>query len=309
MQIHDKGLADVYTDFSGLNQLRHNAAANANAASQETAEQFEALFLQVMLKSMRATVGKTMLDSNQSDMARDMYDKQLATTLAKKGAIGIGAMVLQQLGASTTDTPESNPQPGNNMPAPAGLSRNINFVEGLWGHKSEISKPDASLPPKKGWENPEDFVAALLPSARHAAEKLGTKPEAILAVAALETGWGKHVMRDGDGNPSNNLFGIKSSRDWTDKPTTWAQTLEFENGVMQQKTEPFRTYESIDESVNDFAEFVQSNRRYQSALEHAHDPERFLQELHKAGYATDPDYGSKVNSVMSRVTAYTQELV
>ncbi|MGV6816596.1 MAG: flagellar assembly peptidoglycan hydrolase FlgJ [Thiotrichales bacterium] len=312
MQIVDKGLADVYTDFSGLSQLRHNAANHADAASKETAEQFEALFLQIMLKNMRATVGKGLLDSNQSEMAMDMYDKQLATTLAKKGSIGIDDLVLKQLGKTETISAELNQPTSTKTERPENAQqRDLSFARGLWNHStaqvSEAVTPTQQQP--LPWKNSREFIASLLPSAKKAAEKLGTKPEAVLAVAALETGWGKHVMKDQQGSPSNNLFGIKSSRDWADKPTTWAATLEFEGGIMRKKTEPFRQYQSIDESVMDFANFVQSNHRYTKALENADQPDQFLKELHKAGYATDPDYFEKVKSVMSRVKEMTQELV
>lgn len=310
MQIVDKGLADVYTDFSGLSQLRHNAAGNANAASQETAEQFEALFLQIMLKNMRATVGKGMLDSSQSAMAMDMYDKQLATTLAGKGAIGISALVLKQLGAPDSAAPDTTSEKPGETQHRLALHRDISFAQDLW-HKpvKKVSIAASDYAGQAGaWQNPQEFIATLLPTARKAADKLGTKPEAVLAVAALETGWGKHIMRDAEGNPSNNLFGIKSTGDWANKATTWAATLEFEGGVMQQKTEPFRRYGSVDESVMDFAAFVQSNDRYKNALKQAGGPSDFLRELHKAGYATDPNYFNKVNSVMTRVKEMTQEL-
>ncbi len=285
-------MADVYTSFTGLNQLRASAANHATSAKRETAEQFEAVFVQMMLKSMRATVGQSMLDNDQSELAMDMYDKQLANHLAKTGALGIADLVLKQLGdepASPHPSPSSPTLMQNTETLPAAVT--IPTTSETSGH----------------WRNPKHFIESLLPAARESAAELGTQPEAVLAVAALETGWGQHVMRDASGQPSRNLFGIKATRDWQ-QGVTWAQTLEFESGVMRQKREPFRQYRSANDSIRDFATFIKSNPRYRQALQHAADPSTFLQEMHKAGYATDPNYTQKVTSVMLRIQKMTQEL-
>ena len=316
-------LAGVYTDFSGLAKLR---AASANAsprARREAAQQFEALFLQMMLKSMRQTTGGTLLDGPQSEMYRDLYDQQLALHLARKGAIGIGKMVLAEL-EGKPQRPVSRPlidfdsvvrdtgarQTATRLGSPTALA------ERLWGDPPGPEDARAAAGDKGPraarrahalpWRNQREFIEHLRPAAEAAAARLGTRPEAILAMAALETGWGRHVMPAADGRPSFNLFGIKADRRWQ-HGRVFASTLEFEQGVMQRRREPFRTYPDPAASVHDFADFLQANPRYRRALQSAADPERFLAEIHRAGYATDPDYVQKVTSVMQRIQRMTQE--
>jgi flagellar protein FlgJ len=289
-------LADVYNDFSGLNKLHAEAAKQTDAAKRETAKQFESLFLQMMIKTMREAGGKGLLDSDQTEMARDMYDQQLAINLSKNGSIGIADMVMRQLGVEPEPTlPESSKvQP---------ITRHLGFVENIWGHGE--SSPTTTTTKTPRWKTPEDFINDLYPAAEKAANKLGTQPEAVLAIAALETGWGKHVMNNSNGNSSYNLFGIKANHGW-DKGATIASTLEFENGVMQRKNESFRAYHNATDSVNDFANFILNNPRYQNALQQAEDPQTFISEIHAAGYATDPKYVEKIQPIMQKIRLMTK---
>ena len=286
-------LASVYTDFNGIAQLKAEAGRETDEAKRETARQFEALFLQMMIKSMREAGGKGLLDSDQTEMARGMYDQQLAIALSKKGAIGIADMVMRQLGV----------EPEPERPAVSSSARSLAMAERLWGKAPQSSTTRKAPLPR--WKTPADFVQGLYPAAEKAAGKLGTTPEAVLAIAALETGWGRHVMRDDDGKPSFNLFGIKAGRGWR-KAATTATTLEFENGVMQKKREPFRAYTSAEESVADFADFIRGNPRYRQALEVAADPDAFLEHIQKAGYATDPRYAEKARAVLKKVEMITK---
>lgn len=284
-------LASVYTDFNGIAQLKAEAGKQSDAAKRETARQFEALFLQMMVKSMREAGGKGILDSNQTEMARDMYDQQLAISLSKKGAIGIADMVMRQLGVE----PASSEQMETAKTTPR-----LAFATKLWG--SAPQSPTAEKQPLPHWNTPEEFVQALYPAAKNAAQSLGTSAEAVLAIAALETGWGKHIMPDSRGNSSFNLFGIKADQSWR-QPATSAMTLEYENGVVHKKREPFRAYASAEESVQDFAAFIRGNSRYRQALDTANNPEAFLDHIQKAGYATDPDYAEKAKAVMKKVAS------
>ncbi len=289
-------LASVYTDFNGISQLKAEAGKQSDAAKRETAHQFEALFLQMMIKSMREAGGKGILDSNQTEMARDMYDQQLAINLSKKGSIGIADMVMRQLGVE--------PEKHNTVDTSKRDAR-ISFATNLWG--SAPQSPAAGKQPLPHWKSPEEFVQALYPAASDAAQSLGTSPEAVLAIAALETGWGKHVMADSNGGSSFNLFGIKADKRWQ-QPATSAMTLEYEDGVVHRKREPFRAYPSAEASVQDFAAFIRENPRYQQALDAASDPDAFLEHIQKAGYATDPDYAEKAKAVMRKVESMTKEI-
>ncbi len=148
--------------------------------------------------------------------------------------------------------------------------------------------------------NPTTFVHSISESAKKAATVLGTSPAAVIAIAALETGWGKHIITSKSGSSSNNLFGIKAI-DGNLNRTAFAKTIEYIDGVKNTLTQPFRTYANAADSVADFATFIRSNPRYEGALLHAQDANAFIDQIHLAGYATDPNYSSKVKTVMSQV--------
>ena len=297
--------ASVYTDFNGLNNLKSAAAKDTPEARRETAQQFEAMFIQMLLKNMRqASGGDELLGGSQVEMSRDMYDKQLSIELSKNGAIGIGDLMLEQMGdlpdAPVTDSEKSFPQTVNNTLQ--NPTRPNDFTAHLMGEEDSITKTPYSL----DWETPEDFIRQLKPAAENAAKKIGAKAEAVLAITALETGWGQHVIPTPDGSSSNNLFGVKADQNWN-KDQVIATTLEFEDGIMHKRREPFRQYASAQDSMQDFADFLTQNPRYETALSEADNPQRFIEELHKAGYATDPDYSEKVLSVMREVKTMTQD--
>jgi flagellar protein FlgJ len=130
-----------------------------------------------------------------------------------------------------------------------------------------------------------------------AAKRLGLKPQALIAQAALETGWGQHLMRKTDGSPSNNLFGIKADKRWGGDRVS-VDTLEFEQGVSVKKRAHFRAYDSLRQSFEDYVSFLQSNPRYREALSATADTGRYFTALQEAGYATDPDYARKIEAVL-----------
>ena len=284
-------MAGIYTDMAGLGNLRREAGHQTDAAKKEVAQQFESLYLQMMLKSMRdAMPTEGMFGGQQMETYQQMHDQQLALNLSQTGSIGIADLVYRQLGG--TDPEGISTKPGSS----AISGTDISMARSLWGGRRSTQSSTNSRP----WDSPEGFIQHLQPAANAAAQRLGTKPEAILAIAALETGWGSHVAQKSNGQTSNNLFGIKADRSWT-KDRVYASTLEYESGAMQRRQEPFRSYRSPAESVADFARFIQENPRYKQALEKAADPREFVKELHKAGYATDPNYSHKVNSVMEQL--------
>nr|WP_314528116.1 flagellar assembly peptidoglycan hydrolase FlgJ [uncultured Pseudomonas sp.] len=158
-------------------------------------------------------------------------------------------------------------------------------------------------PPKKAFSSSDEFVNAMLPMAKEAADRIGVDPRYLVAQAALETGWGKSVMRAQDGSSSHNLFGIKASSNWKGDSAR-AITSEFRNGEMVKETAQFRSYDSYKDSFHDLVTLLQTNNRYQDVVKSADNPEQFVRELQKAGYATDPNYASKISQIARQMTSY-----
>ncbi|MHC8321687.1 flagellar assembly peptidoglycan hydrolase FlgJ [Pseudomonas sp. GB2N2] len=158
-------------------------------------------------------------------------------------------------------------------------------------------------PAKKAFSSADEFVNTMLPMAKEAAARIGVDPRYLVAQAALETGWGKSVMRQQDGTSSHNLFGIKANSSW-EGGSARAITSEFRNGAMVKETAEFRSYDSYKDSFHDLVTLLQSNNRYQDVLKSADKPEQFVRELQKAGYATDPDYASKISQIAKQMTSY-----
>ena len=158
-------------------------------------------------------------------------------------------------------------------------------------------------PAKQAFESPDAFVATMLPMAQQAADRIGVDPLYLVAQAALETGWGKSVMRQQDGSSSHNLFGIKATGSWQGAQAR-AITSEFKGGQMVKETADFRSYDSYQDSFHDLVTLLQSNNRYKDVLNAADKPEQFVRELQKAGYATDPEYASKISQIAKQMKTY-----
>ncbi|BCJ05907.1 MULTISPECIES: flagellar assembly peptidoglycan hydrolase FlgJ [unclassified Pseudomonas] len=156
------------------------------------------------------------------------------------------------------------------------------------------------LAPKKAFADSDAFVATMLPMAEQAAKRIGIDPRYLVAQAALETGWGKSVMRNPDGSSSHNLFGIKATGSWQGGEAR-AITSEFRNGQFVKETAAFRSYDSYQDSFHDLVSLLQNNSRYQDAVRAADKPEQFVRELQKAGYATDPNYASKISQIAKQM--------
>ncbi|MEX5587632.1 flagellar assembly peptidoglycan hydrolase FlgJ [Pseudomonas urmiensis] len=159
------------------------------------------------------------------------------------------------------------------------------------------------LAPKKAFGNSDEFVATMLPMAEQAAKRIGIDPRYLVAQAALETGWGKSVMRNTDGSSSHNLFGIKATGSWQGGEAR-AITSEFRDGQFVKETAAFRSYDSYQDSFHDLVSLLQNNSRYQDAVKSADNPEQFVRELQKAGYATDPNYASKISQIARQMKSY-----
>lgn len=144
--------------------------------------------------------------------------------------------------------------------------------------------------------SPEDFVKQLWPCAEEAGRELGINPTHLLAQAALETGWGKSMPCDANGNPSYNFFGIKATGDWSGDSVS-ARTLEFQGGVPVPQNARFRSYDSAQDSFRDYVALLRDNPRYAAALNTGNDAKAFATALQRGGYATDPAYAQKISAI------------
>lgn len=288
-------LAQVYTDFSGLAALKAKARKDKDAALDQVSHQFESLFMQMMLKSMRkASFGGGILDNKNTEFYRDMYDQQIAMDLSNKQGVGLAKVIRQQLGglpaaASGNRDIASYRMQQVALAKPEEKSVATSGGMQLIGNGSMAPDPDGT---------PEGFIDALRPAAEKAAAHLNLPPEALLAQAALETGWGRHVMRRPDGSSSYNLFGIKADARW-DGDRVSVSTLEYRDGVAMRTQADFRAYGSWEESFQDYVRFIEENPRYGDALRTDGDSQRYFEQLQKAGYATDPEYAKKISRLLN----------
>lgn len=294
------------TDFHGLNQLRQSALNPDNEAAtlREVAAQFESLFTTMMLKSMRqASLAEGIFDSNHSKTYREMADQQLAMDLSKRGGLGLQDVIIRQLGGEVrSDIPTGGQTFSfDTVTVRHDLRRMVQAI-----HEKADDKLDKSIEPldrsapvtSQRFKSPEDFVEKLWPLAQQAAEKLGTSADVILSQAALETGWGRYVLKDNEGQSSFNLFNIKADSRW-DGDFVAKNALEYRNGKPVTEQSRFRSYDDYQQSFDDYVSFLQSQPRYQEALKHVARPERFVEKLHEAGYATDPQYADKIKRIMN----------
>ena len=188
--------------------------------------------------------------------------------------------------------------PANSM---ANAVRSGAAVEGSSLAKSVAQPPLA--PAKRAFGSSDEFIATMLPMAEKAAARIGVDPKVLVAQAALETGWGKSIMRADDGSNSHNLFGIKATGNWKGENAR-AITSEFRDGQMVKETADFRSYDSYEDSFHDLVSLLQNNDRYQGVVKSADNPEQFVKELQKAGYATDPNYASKISQIAKQMQGY-----
>jgi flagellar protein FlgJ len=254
-----------YADPSGLAALKREASTQSPEALRETAKQFESLFTNMLLKSMRDASGEdSLFGSDQQDFYQDMFDQQLSAQLSKGKGLGLADMLVRQLmqGAAQTSAPTA------------------------WPPRTQ-----------------DEFVQAVLPAAKAAGRELGVDPATIVAHAALETGWGKSVPVGADGRPSFNLFGIKSGGSWTGQSVN-SVTHEFQGGRMQEVVAGFRSYASPEHSLGDYVKLLQSSPRYAAALGTGSDAAAYAKALQRGGYATDPDYATKLTAVAERLKSH-----
>jgi flagellar protein FlgJ len=300
--------APAATDLTGLEQLRQRAAHADPVALKEAAAQFDALFIGMMLKSARAaSLGKGIFDSEASNQYLELMDDQVALELARKGGLGFGKMLLEQIsprGAQTSSGLGADPSPYTSssqtaasfaarLPALLRALSSGDSVEAL-GDDGQTATVAAESAPAA--DSAEQFVRRYLPDATSAARSLGIDPRLLLAQAALETGWGAATPQHPDGSSANNLFGMKAGDGWGGaRVAHW--TMEHLGGVTARKREVFRAYDHAAQSFADYVDLIGGSPRYAKALEHSGDAEAYVRAVAEAGYATDPDYAVKWLSI------------
>jgi len=278
---------NTWTDLSGFGALRQTAQSDAKSALPAVAKQFESIFTQMMLKSMReASPGDGLGDSEAGNAWRDMFDQQLSVNLSQGNGLGIAQMLMRQLGGGSSSPSSSSAADGaksddwqQRLSSVANAAKSVGAEVVKW------------LP-----QDAQEFVKELAPYAQKAAEKLGVSVRAVLAQAALETQWGKHMPSHSNGDTSNNLFGMKAGSSWDGQKVS-VPTLEFEEGVAVHRRAQFRSYNNPGESFNDYAQLIADNPRYAKALNHGEDVVGFARGLVSGGYATDPSYAQKIVAI------------
>ncbi|MFG6429314.1 flagellar assembly peptidoglycan hydrolase FlgJ [Roseateles sp. LYH14W] len=262
--------------LGSLDALKAQASRDPKASIRETAKQFESLFMQEVMKSMRAsTLASGMLDNSATQLGTEMLDTQFAGKMSGlPGGLSeaIQRQLQRQMGIQDL-SPEKVRQASQTTLAqalPALATKGIpNHVQGF------IQKHDAS--------------------ARAASAATGIPASFMVAQAAHESGWGKREITGADGTKSHNIFGIKATPGWTGK-TVDVRTTEVINGQAVKVTAKFRAYGSYDEAFKDYARLLGNNDRYAKVVEQAKSGNAagFARGLQQAGYATDPAYADKI---------------
>ena len=296
-----------YNDLHGLNSVKQAARKDDPEALKVVAKQFESMFISMVLKSMREAtdvMASDLLNSNETKFYRDMHDQQLSLSLAESGGYGLADTLYEQLSAqlpqrardfSNVDVKSLDQSLRPILPVTPAPDAGS-------GEASESAIPDSIKAPESqgdgenntsGFKSPQDFIESLLPHARKAAEQLGVEPRVLVAQAALETGWGRHMIRGENGEPSFNFFGIKANHGWQGDAVD-TTTHEYIDGNRLTIKDRFRAYPDPASAFQDYVDFLNDNPRYRDALDQASDPAAYTQGLQQAGYATDPNYADKI---------------
>ncbi len=324
-----------YADLGSLQQLKRQAKTDTPEALKQVAQQFEQMFLSMLTKSMRdanESFGEdNVFNSSEVRFYQDMLDSQLTTEMSQSQGVGLADVLVRQLSRQFDVRMDQDKQERDRSESLSEAEQLLNraFDQGAVSAASVVlsramrpveqapsvtpieealdqlvdraqnapARDNESLPEK--FESPEAFVTALLPQAEKVAQELGVDPKVLLAQAALETGWGKHIIRDANGDSSYNLFNIKADKRWGGERAQ-VNTLEYRDGAAQKERAFFRSYQSYEQSFRDYADFLKNSPRYQQALEMASDPRAYLKELQAAGYATDPAYAEKITDIFER---------
>ncbi len=300
-------------DVQGVDNLKLHAKQSSPEALKAAAQQFEAVFMNMLLKSMRETTSQDgMFDNEQTRMYTSMLDQQLAQSMASRG-VGLADVMVRQLTAAQTAAMQA--AAGQGVAESTGLPLNpvqamalqLEQARGLplgtpAGQPMPLSPSTAPVAPASG-EVPAhvgDFVQRLLPHARSASEASGIPAHFMVGQAALETGWGRQAIRGADGSDSHNLFGIKAGGSWKGR-TVDITTTEYVGGKPVKMVDTFRAYDSYADAFRDYANLLSGNARYQNVIAQGGDAAGFALGLQQAGYATDPAYARKLTGAIRLV--------
>ena len=297
-------LRSLAADSQSLDSLRAQAKQSPDKALKAAAQQFESVFLNMMLKSMReATPQDGMFDNEQTKMFTGMLDQQFAQNMATRG-VGLADMMVKQL-SRNADVPAAKGEEGH----PRGVGSAVPVAEATtatFREKSMVLTPmgamaaSSAIPSAYNADFQQAFMDRMLPHAQQASQPGGVPVHMMLGQAALESGWGKHEIRNADGTNSHNLFGIKVGSNWNGKVAA-VTTTEYENGVARKQVQNFRAYPSYAAAFQDYAQLINNNPRYAEVLQQGGDHAGMAQAMQRAGYATDPNYADKLVQVMSKL--------
>lgn len=338
--LHPSTLAvtDVYTDLHGLQGLKNEE--DQDQALKKVAQQFESLFVSMMIKSMRSAnevfENGNPFNSQESKFYRDMLDQQMSLSLSHGKGLGIADVLYRQLskvhgaeeqGSNNTFEKKTIPQDisfysssnnrttSNNKNENSFKNNSLNEDlnkslegEGINNKISEESNVKGTV--KQGnyiFNSPEAFIRGIYQYAKKAAETLGTDTETIIAQSALETGWGKNIINDAQGNPSHNLFNIKSGAQWHGD-SIGKTVVEYEKGTVIKEQAQFRKYNTFEQSFDDYVSFISQSSRYNKALD-SDSGDEYITSLKEGGFATDPNYVEKVKSVRLKVVETLGDIV
>lgn len=302
----DNSSNSLAIDAKGVEALKQSARQNSPESIKAAAKQFEALFMNMIMKSMRqATPQEGVFDNEQTKMYTSMLDQQLSQNMATRG-VGLADVLIRQLSGNQMNAAVASENAATQNGGADDLSSSLktDLLRSLSERAARSPKSTsvdeatvaaASDKPK----HVQAFQDKLTAHAEEASKTTGIPAKFMLGQAALESGWGKHVIRTADGGTSHNLFGIKATGGWKGK-TVDAVTTEYVNGVPQKRVEKFRAYDSYADSFRDYAKLLRDNPRYEKVLANATDVKGFAQGLQKAGYATDPKYAEKLTNLINR---------
>jgi peptidoglycan hydrolase FlgJ len=300
--------ASLALDSGALTALKTQAKADPKAALSAAAGQFEALFVQMLLKSMREALPKDgMLQSDTSRMYTGMFDQQIAQQISRRG-IGLKQMLERQLAqvvaaaqGNTAASGATAAAPVAAVPiaaAPAAAVGNLHAAAAR-----AVSEPVGHVSIGDAFSAVRNFVETMRPHAEAAARAVGIPVDLLLAQAGLETGWGQRQPKAADGTASHNLFGIKAGAGWKGS-TALAATTEYVAGAMVRTVDRFRAYPSYAEAFQDFAKLIAGSSRFATAVASAGDPVAYAKGLQRGGYATDPQYADKLVHAIRMVASH-----
>ncbi|MGI1677416.1 MAG: flagellar assembly peptidoglycan hydrolase FlgJ [Cellvibrionaceae bacterium] len=343
---------DAYTDLSSLKKINQMADTDKSTALKELSKQFESIFINLMLKTMRESNAVFeeggLFNSSEMKFHRESFDNQLALNLSNQGGIGLADAFYQQMHrqydasqsegsdvksiekTAVTEAFTLDPKSPmkdlekyfNQSGQPFSIGNDARLLhpvkeaafdkvkasvigEGLTSIEMTDSKNTVASKTNAPafddhFKTPETFVESIYPFAKKASEKLGIDPKVLVAQAALETGWGKHVISNRQGESSNNLFNIKADHRW-DGDRVSVSTVEYRDGIAKKESANFRHYNSLVDSFNDYVSFIETQPRYQQALQTS-TPKDYVQSLQESGYATDPNYAKKIMNIFNGET-------